>query len=103
MKLSQIPIKTQKFKLNGLYQGIEFEGNVSIPISVAEAMQTGESEAVINGLLQIIKSWNISDEDDKPLPIDEKTLRLIPSDLIKTMTATVMAEMGKVPNVSDSA
>lgn len=102
MKLSQIPIKTQKFKLNGLYEGVEFEGNISIPLGVAEEMQSGETDGVVKGLCQIIKAWNITDDDDQLLPIDEQTMRLIPSDLIKAMTSVVMDEMGKVPNASNS-
>lgn len=96
MKLSKIPKKTMTFKLNDLYEGIEFEGNLGFPLSLAEEMASGDTETVVKGLCQIILSWNITDEDDNLLPIDEQTMRQIPGHLISTMTNAIIEAMGKV-------
>ena len=50
-------------------------------------------------LLKLIKSWNFVDAAKKPMPIDEKSLKLLPvedvSHLISTMTEMISAQNKK--------
>ncbi len=101
MKLSKIPIRTKKFKLVGIYEGIEFEGNVGVSLGVLDGMDAGDVDKVIGGLKKIIVSWNLTDDDEKPLEVSVDILREISSDLIRSMVAVVMREIseaGQLPN-----
>ena len=101
MKLSKIPIRTKEFKLVGIYEGIEFVGNVGVPLGVLDGMDAGDVDKVIGGLKKIIVSWNLTDDDEKPLEVSVDILRDISSDLIRSMVAVVMREIseaGQLPN-----
>jgi hypothetical protein len=92
-KLSDVPEETQEIALTGLYDGIVIKGNVSIPLGIAEQMQTGEMPLVIAGLCEVVKGWNLTDDDGNILPVDEDTIRRIPGKLIKAMTEATVAAM----------
>ena len=92
-KLSDVPEETAEIHLDGAYEGVIFDGNISIPLGVAEDMQTGEMPLVIAGLTEVIKAWNLTYDDGKPIPVNPETIRTIPARLLRAMAARTVEAM----------
>jgi len=104
----KLPVKVERFDLNGDYAGWYFEGRVNPPwgqfidkiVAVEKADQTNPEE-VLDRLYDLIEmlatDWNYVDEKGKAIPFNRKGFRLVPLDLLHITIKKAREAIEKVP------
>jgi len=111
-KKRALPVTTEKVKLDGAYEGWEFDMRTNIPFgsfcdSIAELESTPNNdilkvkESLYNILAMLLISWNFVDEKGEPIPCNKEGFNLVPFDLLNLTILTARSIVETVPKVKN--
>lgn len=92
----KIQPRTDIIELSGDWLGVEFTARTDLKIKEVRNVQAG-LDGSIELLTTIIRGWNLTSEDDAPIPITAEAMEELPVKLVDEM---VTAYMKKVQAVS---
>lgn len=102
MKISQATaeVKTCEAKFGEATLHFEYRP-LTYTVEEMERMQEGtpRAGAIVDSMLKLLVSWDLTDDDEQPIPLDEDALRKVPSHIF----TGIMQAVGKDQTPSGEA
>jgi hypothetical protein len=75
----RMPVRTTVITFTGDYEDFSATVRTNVPMGVMENLV--RADKVYQTLTQIVREWNLVDDDGEPLPVTEEGMKRVPIDL----------------------